>query len=72
MKKRKDECLVCKKRKCYERVVSSDDNGKTYDEIACFAHIFNLHKHSDITAPGVIKYFISSCGKQIRGEVFKP
>lgn len=68
MKKRTDECLFCKKRSCYERVVSSKDEGETYDEIACEDHIDDLYKHSDEHAPGVMKYFISSTGKFKRGD----
>jgi hypothetical protein len=67
--KRKDECLFCRKIKCYERVVSTN-NGKDYDEVACFDHVYALHKHSDMAAPGVMKHFISSTGKQVRGKVF--
>lgn len=72
MKKCKDECLFCTSRSCFERIVSSDDNGKTYDEIACRNHIKELHKHSDETAPKVMKYFISSTSKLKRGKEFKP
>jgi hypothetical protein len=70
MKKRKDECLFCTIRSCYERVVSSDDAGKTYDEISCPTHLKDLHKHSDLQAPGIMKYFISSTGKLKRGCAF--
>ena len=70
MKKRIDECLLCKSRSCYERVLSSKDGGKTYDEIACINHIQELYKHSDRTAPKVMKYFISSTAKQKRGSPF--
>ena len=69
MKKRKDECLFCTSRSCYERVVSSD-NGQTYDEISCQDHIKDLHKHSDDAAPGVMKHFISSTGRMQRGTAF--
>ena len=62
--KRKDECIFCKSRMCYERVVSFD---KTYDEISCFNHIKELHKDSDIKALGIMKHFISSTGKIKRG-----
>ncbi len=67
MKHRKDECIVCFSRKCYERVVSQD---KSYDEISCIHHIKELYEHSDKTAPGVMKRFISSTGKQKRGVDF--
>jgi hypothetical protein len=66
--KRKDECLFCAKRKCYERVVSTD-NGKTYDEISCLDHVYDLYKHSDKNAPGMTKHFISSTGQQVRGKI---
>ena len=60
--------MFCSSRSCYERVVSSEDNGQTYDEIACYKHAKELHRHSDKKAPGVMKFFISSTGKQRRGE----
>lgn len=69
MKKRIDECLICNKRKCCERVVSSD-GGWTYDEVACRDHITLLHRHSDEVAPGVLKHFISSTSKMKRKEPF--
>jgi len=57
-----NECLFCGSRFCYERVVSSQDNGATYDEVSCHRHIKELHKHSDEKAPGVMKSFVSSTG----------
>lgn len=66
--KRKDECLFCRNRFCYERVVSID---YSYDEIACRKHIKDLHKHSDEKAPGVMKHFITSTGKMSRDKEFK-
>lgn len=68
MSKRKDECLFCTSRKCYTRVVSTADNGKTYDEVACSKHICDVEKNSDEVAPKVMKLFISSTGKLERGE----
>ena len=68
--KRSDECLFCTKRKCHERVVSTD-GGWTYDEVACMDHVIMLHHHSDKAAPGVRKHFISSTGNQKRGVPFK-
>ena len=70
MKRRKDECLFCFSRRCYERVVSTNDDGARYDEVACFKHVGLLHKHSDVNAEGVIKAFISSTGKLKRGMPF--
>lgn len=62
---RKDECLFCKSRSCYDRVVAVDGS---YDEIACLDHIRKLNKHSDAAAPDVLKHFISSSAKQKRGQ----
>ena len=73
MKKRKDECLFCTSRKCGERVVSVDDEEEHYDEIACTKHMKDLHKHSDVKAPGIVKIFSSSTGRQVRNDtqIFK-
>lgn len=69
MKKRKDECLFCTSRSCFDRVVSSEDDGNAYDEIACMDHIQDLYKHSDKTVPGVMKIFASSTGQVKRGDM---
>jgi hypothetical protein len=71
MKKKPDECLFCRSRNCCNRIVSSEDVGKTYDEVACGKHCSDLDKHSDQTAPGVMKYFISSTGGLTRGVKFE-
>jgi len=65
---RKDQCLFCKSRKCSNRIVSSEDNGKVYDEIACDRHGRDLDSHSDLKAPKVMKLFISGTGSLERGE----
>jgi len=65
---RKNQCLFCTSRKCGTRIVSTEDNGKTYDEVACDRHSADLHKHSDIVAPKVMKLFMSSTGVLKRGE----
>lgn len=65
---RKDQCFYCTSRKCNTRIVSTIDNGKTYDEVACIKHSADLHKHSDDVAPKVMKLFISSTGSLKRGE----
>jgi len=67
--KRKDECIFCTSRKCSERVVSVDDKGKTYDEIACSKHSNDMNKDSDIKAPKVMKIFASSTGRLRRGDM---
>lgn len=65
---RKDKCLFCTSRRCYERVVSINDNGKIYDEIACRNHFNELHEHSDEKAPGVMKLFQNSTDLLKRGQ----
>ncbi len=65
--KLKNECLFCRSRFCYERVVTKD---MSYDEVACRKHVKDLHKHSDETLPGVVKSFISSTGVLKRGVSF--
>ncbi len=65
--KLKNECLFCGSRFCYERVVSED---MKYDEVACMKHVKDLHKHSDIVAPKIMKSFISSTAIQKRGVSF--
>lgn len=71
MAKAINECLFCKNRFCYERVVSIDPTVH-YDEVACTRHVAELHKHSDQTAPGVMKRFISSCSVLKRERSIKP
>jgi len=67
MKKLVNECLFCRNRFCYERVVTND---MSYDEIACNKHVKDLHKHSDTTLPGILKNFISSNCVMKRGVPF--
>lgn len=59
-----NECLFCRSRFCYERVVTYD---MSYDEVSCMKHVKDLHKHSDIVMPKIMKLFISSTGIQKRG-----
>jgi hypothetical protein len=49
-------------------VVSSEDGGKLYDEIACQKHGEELYKHSDEKAPGVKKIFAETTGVYFRGD----
>ena len=63
--KRKNECLFCTSRKCYDRIVTK---GGTYDEVACRKHSNGLYDHAGLTAPGVLKRFISSTGPLSRGD----
>ncbi len=71
MKKRKDECLICKSRSCYKRIVR--ETAPYYDEVACNEHISDMEKHSDATLGtknGIYRNYISSTGKLKRGEKF--
>jgi len=63
---RRDQCLFCNSRSCYEDVMTVDGS---YHEIACDRHIKELHKHSDIMAHGVQKTFKSSTSKQRRAMI---
>jgi len=70
MKKRKDECLFCKKRICYTRIVRIEM--PFYDEIACYEHINALEKHADDTlgkkGSKVFRNHITSTGQVKRGD----
>lgn len=63
---RKDQCKFCNSRRCHYRIVSCNDNGKIYDEVACSKHTHELDKDSDEKAPGVMKLFLSVCGGTIK------
>lgn len=65
---RKDQCAFCNSRRCYTRITSTEDNGATYDEVACSKHSEKLYKHSDEKAPKVMKLYSSSTGTLKRGE----
>ena len=62
-----NQCLFCTSRRCYTRIVSINDFGKTYDEVACRKHSEMLYKHSDEIAQGVMKMYESSTGCLSRG-----
>ena len=66
--KKENQCLFCRSLKCYSRIVSTRDNGKTYDEVACRKHASDLDKHSDEITPKVNKLFITSTGELSRGK----
>ena len=70
VKKRKDECLFCSKKSCYNRIVRLAE--PKYDEIACGNHILELEKHSDEALGvknGIMRYHISGTSKQCRGKI---
>lgn len=69
MAKRKDECLFCRSRRCNNRVISSVDNGETYDEIACSRHRRDLDNHADRTYTGM-KIYMETTGAYKRGELY--
>lgn len=66
---RADQCKFCKSRNCHYRIVSSNDNGKAYDEVACWKHSHDLDKDSDIVAPKVMKIFQSMVGGTLKRGV---
>ena len=65
---RKNQCLFSTSRKCSTRIVSTADNGATYDEVSCSKHSEQLYKHSNEVAPKVMKLYQSSTGNLKRGE----
>ena len=64
---RKNQCLFCSTRKCNHRVVSSDDKGKSYDEISCRRHRKDLLRHSDENYKGM-KIYMETTGSYCRGD----
>lgn len=71
MSKRKDMCLFCNSRCCYERIASLEDGGKTYDEIACRKHVDDLYRHAYGGKDKVRMCKMSGTGKMSRGEAFE-
>jgi len=72
MAKRKDECIFCKSRSCYTRIVRLEE--PAYDEVACDYHVLELEKHSDEvlgTKNGIMRTHLSGTSRQKRGESFK-
>ena len=70
MAKRKDECIFCKSRSCYTRIVRLEE--PAYDEVACPSHVLDLERHSDTklgTRNGVMRHHISGTARQKRGEI---
>lgn len=64
---RKDQCLFCFSRKCNHRVISSDDKGKSYDEISCRRHRGDLYRHADENYKGM-KTYMETTGSYCRGD----
>lgn len=64
---RKDQCLFCSSRKCNHRVVSSDDQGKTLDEISCSRHKLHLYTYADENYKGM-KIYMETTGSYCRGD----
>jgi hypothetical protein len=68
--KRKDECLFCKSRKCYIRIVRQEAE-PFYDEIACDEHGSDLENHSDEVLGsynGIMRYHITGSSRMKRFE----
>ena len=68
-RKRIDECLFCRRRKCYVRILSHDG---TYDEVACRDHIHAMEKHYDSTHKGRMMTNSSCSSPQRRGVALRP
>ena len=63
---RKDQCLFCYSRKCNHRVISSDDKGKSYDEISCWRHREDLYRHANENYKPM-KTYMETTGSYCRG-----
>jgi hypothetical protein len=69
MKKRKDECIFCKSRSCYTRIVR--EIAPYYDEVACPEHVEQSQDRADEVLGrknGIYRHHISSTGKLRRGD----
>lgn len=66
-RKRKDQCFCCSSRKCKHRVISTSDNGKSYDQIACDKHWKFLLRHAERCYDGKVTY-METTGRFTRGE----
>ena len=66
MRKRKDECLMCHRRKCYTRIVNKD---LSFDELACSIHNHDLLMFAQRALGHPKNYYINFMreGKQRRG-----
>jgi len=48
-------------------VISSDDKGKSYDEISCRRHRGDLYRHADENYKGM-KTYMETTGRYCRGD----
>lgn len=42
-----NECFKCRSRFCSNGIISSDDDGEAFNEIACNKHVEDLEKYAD-------------------------
>ena len=42
-----NECFMCRNRFCSNGIISCDDNGKAFNEIACAKHTDDLYAKAD-------------------------
>lgn len=60
-----NECFKCRNRFCSTGIISTDDNGEAFNEIACSKHTDDLYKQADKVlgkGNGVMRMHISSTG----------
>lgn len=70
MKKRKDECQFCSRRKCYNRILRTEE--PKYDEVYCYEHAKEAHKACNEylgVGNGVMRSYINNTGGCRRGDL---
>jgi hypothetical protein len=70
MKKRIDECFMCKSRSCYKRVYRNEE--PYFYEIACEDHEWHLDEFSDEILGknnGVMRIYVSGSSIQKRNKI---
>lgn len=69
--KQPDQCyhFTCDVRMCYDRIFSTDDEGKLYDEVSCEDHARHLPTHANAGMPeGTKRTSCQSTGTQCRNH----
>ena len=63
--KRSNECFKCRNRFCANGIISTEDNGELFNEIACSKHTDDLHDYANAVLGknnGISRLHISTTG----------
>ena len=63
--KRSNECFKCRNRFCANGIISTEDNGELFNEIACSKHTDDLHDYANAVLGknnGNLRLHISTTG----------